>query len=499
MIAKNNPQGVLSLPTLVIAALAFCASSMSGNELRTIKFESDGTPVRNPGKGWVVYIYDNFITRYAEGTDAAGVAHKIDRSKPFDFPGAGMIYFRLSWNHIEKEKGHLDWSLFEPWERYFSEQGFEISYCISVSEDSEQYATPRWVFNQGAALRLFHNTPELISRHPDSCPKAEPVYEDPMFLSCLGSFLAAFNKRIQAMDNVPFIDVGSLGVWGEGHTLFSTKVPISREAYIKNLELHMKQFPNIFLLINDDYDMYGDKVVQWAKEINEQRIKEGLAPYFGFRDDSICVQPKPLCALPKSQQMAADFWSYAPVVVETDHYQQAKDRGSWDSAEVARLVKEVYHASYVSIHHWPDDFLKREPELVRDLANTMGYWIHLAGAKIPNSVRRGQTTEVELSWTNRGSAPLYRQYAIAFALTEVATDKIVWTQADTKYDLRTWMPEKTTETKHGLALPETLRPGKYRLLLGLSKDAVNIKPAIALPMKGRDKNRWHSLAEIAVE
>ena len=69
-------------------------------------------------------------------------------------------------------------------------------------------------------------------------PFWEPDYDDPVFLEKLDRFLAAAAARYDGNPEVAFIDVGSFGVWGEGHTFASTQLKYPAEVVKKHIDLH---------------------------------------------------------------------------------------------------------------------------------------------------------------------------------------------------------------------------------------------------------------------
>ena len=422
----------------------------------------DLAPLANPDKGWVLHFYDNSVDAYGQ---------RIRPGERLDFPGLSMVYFRLAWGYLEPEEGRFDWSRIDPWYRQFVDQGLKVGFRITCFESGGiPYATPRWVEDAGARFFAFAD--------PDS-PQRQPGWDDPVFLSKLDAFLAAFAARYDADPNVAWIDIGSLGVWGEGHAGWSSTGPIALAAYQKHIDLHYKHFRNTRLVVNDDF---GYDAVRYACGL-------GAA----LRDDSICVDAE----RPYFHQDMADwFWRNRPVIVETEHYGPSVQRGAWDSATVERSIEE-YHASWVSIHHWPDEFLAQERGLVERLANRMGYWLFVPEARMPAALGPGVPFTVSVRWENRGVAPLYRNYAVALGLKDAA-GRVVWSGADMRWDLRSLGPAEGLETTHSHPFPHGLAPGTYTLCLGLSPRDEPAVPVVALAVAGRDSDRWHPLGTIDV-
>ena len=89
--------------------------------------------------------------------------------------------------------------------------------------------------------------------------------------------------RYDGDPNVAFIDVGSYGLWGEGHTFFSSRVPSDEALPIlkKHMDLYAKRFPRTLLAVNDDFA---------GSETSGAHLPEtdyGLAKGMTLRDDSI--------------------------------------------------------------------------------------------------------------------------------------------------------------------------------------------------------------------
>ena len=81
----------------------------------------------------------------------------------------------------------------------------------------------------------------------------EVDFDDPIFLDKLGYFLAAAAARYDGSPEVAFIDVGSFGIWGEGHTGSSSRLPYSALTIQRHFDLYKKHFKHTLLTANDDF------------------------------------------------------------------------------------------------------------------------------------------------------------------------------------------------------------------------------------------------------
>ena len=93
-------------------------------------------------------------------------------------------------------------------------------------------------------------------------------------------FLGEIAARYDGKPWVDFIDVGSFGVWGEGHTLYSSGRPYDFETVRRIIDLYRKNFPHTLLVCNDDFTLQrrGEALIDYCQD-------QGLT----LRDDSILV------------------------------------------------------------------------------------------------------------------------------------------------------------------------------------------------------------------
>jgi len=325
--------------------LAFAADPV------VVRPRDNGAALVNPGMGWVAHHYDNQLWKYHENLASTDT---VD-----DFPGLSVVYFRLAWSYVEPEEDSYDWSVVDaPAQRWIA-QGKKIAFRFSCSESDpkQPYATPIWVREAGADGYFFQPGKGVVERGPNW----EPDFNDPVFLEKLDHFLAAAAKRYDGNPDVAFIDVGSFGVWGEGHTFWSTKLNYNANTLKQHVDLHTRHFKKTLLAANDDWANHGR-----GPQTLDYAFSQGLT----LRDDSILVEGAGKEY--KSAQWAEKVWRDRPVIIESEHYGMSKDRGVWGDGGKYLEAVEKYHASYVSIHWEPREFLARNRALVDSINRRLG-------------------------------------------------------------------------------------------------------------------------------
>ncbi|WCJ58624.1 beta-galactosidase [Fontisphaera persica] len=205
-------------------------------------FWDERKPLANPHKGWYHHYPDNHINKYQVTND----------QDLLTFPGMDHLYIRLAWAYLEPEEGRFQWEvidrLIEKWTRHGLGIAFRIS-CKETSTDrpEQQYATPRWVKEAGARGGYYWDGKEVGPDGP-----WEPDFGDPIFLAKLENFLRAFAARYDQQPWLRYVDVGSIGDWGEGHSWAGSHKECGLDVRLKHLELHRRYFKRALLVVSDD-------------------------------------------------------------------------------------------------------------------------------------------------------------------------------------------------------------------------------------------------------
>ncbi len=483
-----------ALPALVLllALGALIADRAQAQQRAVVKPVDTGEPLVNPSMGWAFHHYDNNIVRYGLDLEPSDT---VD-----DFPGASVIYLRLAWSYLEPEEGKFDWSIVDTPAQRWIDKGFKVAFRFScVESDSKQpYATPKWVRDAGAKGYQF--TPR--KGIDENSPMWEPKYDDPVFLEKLDRFLAAAAARYDGNPDVAFIDVGSFGVWGEGHTHATTALPYDARTVRIHLDLHKKHFNKTLLAANDDFANQGRglETLHYAREL-------GMT----LRDDSILVNCKDKAY--HKAYMSDIFWPHLPVVLEMEHYGHSVSRGCWEDGSLFLKAIEDYRAAYATVHWYPREFYQKNKKLVDDINMRLGYRLQLIEASWPAEMSRDQPLTVGYRWRNAGVAPCYPGGHPAITLKD-AKGGIVGVFVDESFDMRALpvgqpgkaLPVGRQEQALGQAdrplisynLPPqpVFKPGAYDVFISVGDKTGT--PKIALPLAGNDGHRRYRLGKIVV-
>lgn len=443
-----------------------------------------GKALINPDMGWVMYFYSNLFQNYGSQLEPSDAVRY--------FPGMNTIFLRIPWAFIEPEEGFFVWEILDTPTQRWVDNGGKVAFCITVTENWMQSGTPQWVFKAGAK-----------SYEVDGY--LEPDYDDPIFLEKVEKFVHIMAERYDGNPNVAYVFVGSYGMWGEGHTVLTTPKHGKSwgfDVQKKHIDLYCRHFKHTQLCISDDYaghDLKGDRF-----PITDYAFSRGVT----IHDDSILVQPPPRSWY--HSEMAQLFWPTLPVVLEHEHYGGSAERGAWDKELLLKAVED-YHASYLSIHWWPDVFLEKNRDIIDRINRRIGYRLQMTSMQWPEQIRKGEKFTIQSQWSNVGVAPCYRGGYPCFTLKD-KKGGIVSALTDCSFNVKNLlvaMPDKAaavTLTSTFLVAPayadskgtfsRTCKPGTYDLFISVGK--MDGTPLYELPYEGNDGHKRYHVGNITI-
>ena len=447
----------------------------------------DSTRVcNNPHKGWNIHYFSNSITNY-------GNRLSPDDSLS-DFPGLNDIYLRLAWSYLEPEEGRYNWEVIDSVINRWTKWGHTVSFRVTCKETQIVFATPEWVMKAGAKGEFI--------KHKDLKRQAwAPDYGDSIFLAKLENFHRAFAARYENRKIIEYIDIGSIGEWGEGHTAYSGWKDVPVEVVKKHIDLYKRCYKKSVLIISDDFIGQRDTDDGSDYEIYRYALENGI----GFRDDSANVMWYrtlgfgPSCI--RSPELYSKVYKSIPVVLESDHYRDAVRYGMWgNGAGLEKAINET-HATIIGFHHYPREWLKENYELACRLANLCGYWYFPKFAMMPETLRKNSDRNyIRLTWENHGVAPSYHKFDLNVKLVNKTSGQVFTSRLD-ESDNRTWLPDEIVAEQYNLNIDKNLASGKYDLLINMHYENGfhNRNIQLALKEERETEPGWYKLGEVSLK
>lgn len=406
---------------------------------------------------------DKPVTNPMKGLTAWGENYRQD-------PYVSFAYVPVYWDELEPRQGEYDFAALE--ERCHFEQwradGVRLILRLVPDTPTQEphMDIPQWLYDaMGGAGTWYHG---------DYGEGFSPDYENQVFRQAHRALIAALAQRYADDPQVAFIELGSLGHWGEWHV--DTDAGIAPFPTQEITDAYVQDYLDVFsphqLLLRRPYkigrdyklglynDSFGlpDSHQEWLSWIAE-----------GYQSDQ---NGEWLAAMP-------DFWLSAPSGGEFSPRQE--DSWYFSSAQFPTTLSllEQSHTTFLGPNAPAYGELSgTEEENLRTLLAEMGYTLRVSYCEIWRTVF-SSTLQIELVWENTGLAPLYADWPIALELRD-NSGEIVWSgRANASFSQ--WGPGRH---RVRLSLPgtETLPKGSYSLWVGIV-DPLTESPGVALQME----------------
>ena len=408
------------------------------------------------------------------------------------------MYLRIDWADVQPAPDVFDWSEIDRVMEHWGKLGYRFSFrvCCNETWPIQCFAAPKWLYDMGCGGGFYQRDSNGSQQVPPGKGNWEPDYGDPLFLKYLNRFLEKFSEKFDADPRIEYIDIGSYGNWGEGHTYFGSRKCFGLDVLKKHVYLHALHFKHTPLLVNDDFltQLYG-----CPQEDLLQLQDLCCSMGFGLRDDSVLVGSWDYRAYHNVEypQLFDRFTKNAPADLELAHYthytrEQAK--GGLRAIEAARRCR----ATFMGFHGYPDQWLTENYYVTEYLANRLGYWYFLRAVSHNDIVRAGAPAMVELEWENAGFAPCYVRYQLELKYTHTVTgQQYIYPQPC--FDNRLWQENSCCIQRYFPALDSEMEEGMYALSVRICEPAPILTPIrLALKSACMDSEGFYEISSLTV-
>jgi len=396
------------------------------------------------------------------------------RPPPGQYPSQTVAYFRWTWDELEPVEGQYNFSVVDSVIERAQSNGETLAFRIMpVYEGS----TPRWLLEKGV---------DSVVVGSDTFPD----HNNPLFLEYHERLLKAFGDRYAGRPEIDHVDIGSVGCWGEWNTACCGRSKDTCGGFFPT-EVNQR-------LIVDWYFRYfpDTPLVMPVGGPVEYAVSNGA----GWRGD--CFGDYGMFSLTWNHMdnvytraardpVVGGAWKVAPVQFEVCGVMQDwYDRGF----DVDRILQKGldWHVTVLNAKSSPvpavwrlkvDGFLKK-----------MGYRFVLQELTHVAQVSPGGSLSIRSLWVNRGVAPIYRPWPLAYRLR--SGDGRVVAAWKSSADPRRWVPG-THELKDLVTIPSDIPPGTYPLdvaILTEDESAAHVQLAIA----GKRPDGWYPVSFVKI-
>ena len=289
-----------------------------------------------------------------------------------------------------------------------------------------------------------------------------PDYADDIAIEYYKIFLEELRDRYD--ENIEFIEIGSIGTWGEGH--YNRAIPtqqfLTKEAKKKHLDMH--------------YDVFGNDytVIAWDYLGKEPELMDVCMQYgFGCTDDSLQVP-------------GMSGWNYSTLIqfYEEENYVALETHPNTLATEVYYNAIVECHASYARLLIAPEE--QKGSEYYEKITKRLGYRLVFTEIGL-SKFAPGKEMNVAMKLKNTGVAPCYvggnpmivikdaSMNTVATAISSFNVRDLTVVDFDNDLEF-----QETTECNLKIDIPKNLEAGIYSVYVGIA-DA-NGAPSINLPL-----------------
>ncbi len=457
--------------------------------------------LNNPGIGFMTFQRFNGDTLNAGGgwTEGFPVEYQDfdgDLTNP-DHPATRLAYWRVYWRYLHLQKDVVDWAQLDKVLKTAAQRGQTLYLRVACYGGGPDKDVPAWY------REMVGEEKNLL----DAKWRTDP--ENPLYLKYFGGFIRELGARYDGHPALEAVDVSIVGYWGEGsgsHLL----TPATWQALMWCYLDGFKKTPLIYQPLNGDAPDPGLLVRGLPIEAGwPDGRSNGTGPRMrpvGWRIDCLGDMGFWRDRLPNWSHMRDaypqdivrsgmfDAWKKSPITMEIcGTFTTWRDKQNYNEEVVKYIFDQALKWHVTSFNAKSSPVPPEWMPLVNQWLKKMGYRFVLRKLSYPQVVSPNGQLAFRSWWDNKGVAPAYRNWPLAFRLTDGKRSFVMTSDSD----IRTWLPGDVVYDD-AVYLPPGVPPGEYSLDLAII-DISSGKPHVKLAIQGLRDDGWYRMGKITVK
>lgn len=300
-----------------------------------------------------------------------------------------------------------------------------------------------------------------------------PNYSNPLFIEYHAQAIAALGERYGQDTFISYVQLGSLGHWGEWHTYFESGVrQLPNEDIRRQYVLpYLEAFPHAKLLMRRPFQiakefnlgLYNDMTghPQYAREWFDW-IENGGEYDQTFEEDGLVAM--------------ADAWQTAPIGGEFTSAIPMLNMLVVNLDQTLQMIRDS-HTSFLGpkVPYAESQHSQRYYDGADQVLNALGYRLGVTKS-VWTEPYLGNTKKIKLTWENSGSAPMYWDWPVYLYIYDANNELI--SQLPVDLQLTKLLPGKTMQTV--TEIPADINLGSTGFLYVGIVDPMTEQPAVQL-------------------
>jgi hypothetical protein len=443
---------LVGIKGLVICLLGIWAGCTPGGKTIVVKPVEIDSFLLNPGRGF---------------TSTGSLFNENMGSR--QHPLCGVSQQRYYWDELEPVEGQINFALIDSAIAKAVRSGEQLNFRVMCQ--NEDMVLPKWA--KAAGIK-------------------SPYYDNPVFIEKQVRLIKALGAHYDGNPGICFVDIGSIGQWGEWHidpeAADPTKIVFPSDSNAKKIiDAYFQSFTKTPLCALISYKQ------PFGFAYATSRGSGWRADCWGDMDSLGWNHMKGVYPQAIAGAKAANSWKNGPVALETCWTMDEWFQRGWDIDYILSKALE-WHAN--SVNNGGQAIPAKWYDKVKAFEKKLGYRLVLREFAYPSQSKKNTPASLHMQWDNVGVAPLYNAYPLAVSLVS-ATDPAQRFTITTDADARKWMPGSTA-LNTTITIPAEMPAGKYNMEIALVAPATG-KPAIQLAIAGKTAEGWYEMGQISIE
>lgn len=393
-----------------------------------------------------------------------------------------MVYVDLTWREWEPEPGMFDFEGFEKRKNLnkWRNEGKRVvfRFVCDVPGDTKHMDIPDWLYELTEGAGDWYDTAYGKGFSPD--------YSNPVFVSRHEMALKALGERYGKDDFFCFVELGSIGHWGEWHIKQAEvirRIPAAsvRDKYVLH---YIKAFPKTHLLMRRPFAMAAQKGLGLYNDMTGD--PESTEEWLDWIENGGKYEqaPEETGAL----QRMPDGWKTAPVGGELTSSLSFRELLVNRLPVTIDLLKRS-HTTFIGPKSPAEMDCAEFLEGSRKILKTIGYRFRIQKAVFSKTRLFPEHLEVSLDWVNDGIAPFYYSWDAFLYVFSLEGNTVIKQQVE--MNIKEVIPGVTITTKTDVDL-SNLQKGAYQIGIAIV-DPLTDQPGIAFAMENTRNDRIYIL------
>jgi len=399
-----------------------------------------------------------------------------------------LVYAELTWRDFEPQEGFYDFQSFESKNQFdrWKKEGKRLVFRFILDKPGKQthLDIPDWLYDKINWDGKFYDSEYGFGFSPN--------YENALLIEEHAEAIEALGNRYGGQDFISFIEMGSLGHWGEWHVDVKAGIDLLPDEAIRNAFVlqYIEAFPNTHLLmrrpftIASDFDLglYNDMTGDFASTMTWLEWIHHGGEY------SQTGEINGLSPMPEG-------WRLAPIGGEQAINLRNEDLYLHNLDQTLSLLRQS-HTTFIGPngpYAVPEgSWLQSGVDQVMGL---IGYRLFIEKMIIRTSKGSSRDINIELIFGNNGLAPIYYNWPTHIYLFDKNKNTVYDQQL--QIDLREIVPNQSVRVECTMPISSELEPGVYSLGIAIT-DTITQKPAVRFAMKNEENELIYKLGEFKI-